>query len=124
MKTRQAEPPSAEHGSHLTSADGLFANAIATRVRDDTTIIRVDQLADTCAVSTRHLQRLVRHHLGLTPKWLIQRRRLHEAATALKTGVDDLAALAAELGHTDQAHFDADWKRVTRMTPGAYRDDQ
>ena len=52
------------------------------------------------------LQRLVREQLGLTPKWLIRRYRMQEAAAALAApDAPSLADLAAELGFADQAHL-------------------
>ena len=58
---------------------------------------------------------------GCTPKWLIQRRRLHEAAERL-SGEErpDLARVAADLGYADQAHFGRDFRAVTGLTPGAF----
>jgi AraC-like DNA-binding protein len=57
----------------------------------------------------------------LSPKWLIQRRRLHEAAGLLAAGeMPDLATVAARLGYADQAHLTRDFRTVTGMTPGEY----
>lgn len=109
----------------LPVGDGdRFVNELVSLVERDRSILRVADLADRVAMSPRHLQRLTRERLGLTPKWLIQRRRLHEASQALQRGAHNLAAVALDLGYTDQAHFSADWKRVTGMTPAAYRADQ
>lgn len=103
---------------------GVLVNAIVDRVEWDSTITRVDHLADVFALSERRLQRITRDRLGLTPKWLIQRRRLHDATLRLKRGVVSLGALAHELGYTDQAHFTRDFSRVTGTSPGWYRADQ
>jgi AraC-like DNA-binding protein len=72
------------------------------------------------ALSERALQRLVQRRLGLTPKWLIQRRRLQEAAERLRDGSTTLADVAAVLGYADQPHFTRDFSRVTSMTPGEF----
>ena len=58
--------------------------------------------------------------LGLTPKWLIQRRRLQEAAERLRGHPAGLGEVAAVLGYADQAHFTRDFARVTEMTPGRF----
>ena len=87
-------------------------------------------MADEFGLSERTLQRLVRARVGLTPKWLIQRRRLHEAVQRLKEapgrgeGGVRLAEIAAELGYSDQSHFTTDFRTVTGMTPGEYLADQ
>jgi AraC-like DNA-binding protein len=71
-------------------------------------------------LSERSLQRLVQRRLGLTPKWLIQRRRLHEAAEQLRTGTSTVADVAARLGYADQPHLHHDFAGVTGMTPGEF----
>ena len=60
----------------------------------------------------------------MTPKWLIQRRRLHDAVERLKAGLTSLADLASELGYADQAHFTHDFRTVTGLTPGEFLADQ
>jgi AraC-like DNA-binding protein len=83
-------------------------------------LVRVAELADAFGLTERGLQRLTARWLGLTPKWLIQRRRLQEAAERLRSEGVALAGLAADLGYADQAHFNHDWRRVTGMTPGEF----
>lgn len=92
------------------------------RVESDPDLRTVTELATYARVSERQLQRVVRRYLGLTPKWLIQRRRLHEATDRLKHGAMSLADLAAELGYTDQAHFTRDFRRVTGYSPASSLD--
>jgi AraC-like DNA-binding protein len=62
----------------------------------------------------------VHRRLGLTPKWLIQRRRLQEAAERLRAHGTTLGDMAAVLGYADQPHFIRDFARVTSMTPGEF----
>lgn len=58
----------------------------------------------------------------MSPKWVIQRYRLHEAAAQLTSGrPPTLAALAAALGYFDQAHFARDFKSIVGAAPSAYR---
>lgn len=102
-------------------ADAELVDAIVAAVETDRALRRVEQLADRFGLGVRHLQRLVAGHIGFGPKWLIQRYRLQEAAAALRS--DDppaLAALAAELGYADQAHFSREFRAVVGATPGAY----
>jgi AraC-like DNA-binding protein len=101
--------------------EGLLVNAVVAYVEDNSHVQRVGQMCEKFAVSERSLQRLTARRVGLSPKWLIQRRRLHEAAAVLKTGKrPDLARVAAELGYCDQAHFGRDFRAVTGLTPGEY----
>jgi AraC-like DNA-binding protein len=72
-------------------------------------------------MNERSLQRLTARRIGLSPKWLVQRRRLHEAAELLRAGdPPDLAQLALQLGYVDQAHFGRDFRTVTGLTPGRF----
>ena len=84
---------------------GSQINAIIDWLEAHPEVTRVSEVADAVGLSERGLQRLVVDRVGLTPKWLIQRRRLHDAVARLKAGDRTLADLAAELGYTDQAHF-------------------
>jgi AraC-like DNA-binding protein len=101
--------------------EGLLVNAIVEHVEGDPRVQRVSQVCDKFAITERTLQRLTARRIGLSPKWLIQRRRLHEAAARLR-GEErpDLARVAAELGYADQAHFGRDFRAVTGLTPGEF----
>ena len=99
--------------------EGAVVNAVVSFVEDRPDVTRVAQVCDEFGMTERALQRLTRRRLGLHPKWLIQRRRLHEAAERLRSG-GDLAGVAAELGYSDQAHFTRDFRTVTAMTPGQF----
>lgn len=103
---------------------GLMINEVVAWLRDHPEVTRVDELAAHVGVSERSLQRLVEQRVGLSPKWLIQRRRLHDAVEAIKAGESSLADMAARLGYADQAHFTHDFRTVTGMTPGEYLGDQ
>jgi AraC-like DNA-binding protein len=103
---------------------GLMINEVVGWLRDHPEVTRVDELAAHVGVSERSLQRLVEQRVGMSPKWLIQRRRLHDAVEALKAGEPSLADMAARLGYADQAHFTHDFRTVTGMTPGEYLGDQ
>jgi AraC-like DNA-binding protein len=100
--------------------DGLLVNDVVAFVEGDREVTRVAQVCERFGLSERALQRLVQRRLGLTPKWLIQRRRLQEAAERLRGGPASLGEVAAVLGYADQAHFTRDFTRVTALTPGQF----
>lgn len=103
---------------------GLLVNELVAWVRRRPDIGRVADLAAAFGLSERTLQRLVVQRVGMTPKWLLQRRRLHDAVERLKAGTLSLAEIANELGYADQAHFTQDFRTFTGMTPGLYLQDQ
>jgi len=104
--------------------EGEVVNRVVDRVATLPVDARVADLAAASGLSERTLQRLVTRRVGITPKWLLQRRRLHDAVERLKAGETSLAAMAADLGYTDQAHFTRDFRTVTGLTPGRYLADQ
>jgi AraC-like DNA-binding protein len=101
-------------------AEGLLVNRVVTFVESRSDVTRVAQVCAEFDLSERALQRLVHRRIGLTPKWLIQRRRLQEAAERLRTRSAPLGDVAAVLGYADQPHFIRDFSEVTGMTPGEF----
>ncbi|MFD4375475.1 DUF6597 domain-containing transcriptional factor [Streptomyces sp. NPDC058486] len=90
-------------------------------VRVDRTVRRVARLARLSGLSARSLQRLFASHVGVGPKWVILRYRLHEALERAEAGAaPDWAGLAAELGYSDQAHLVRDFTATVGLSPTAY----
>ncbi len=88
---------------------------------EDRGIVKVEDLVDRYGVNKRTLQRLFAKYVGVSPKWVIQRYRLHEAAEQLAAGAAiSQSELALNLGYSDQAHFVRDFKMVVGTSPAAY----
>jgi AraC-like DNA-binding protein len=85
-----------------------------------TGITTVDELCAHAGYSKRTLQRLFREYVGVSPKWVLSRFRLHEAADRMADGEQDWPRLAAELGFFDQAHFIKAFKAVIGRSPADY----
>jgi AraC-like DNA-binding protein len=95
---------------------GLVAAMIGDR-----SLVRVDQVAALGSMSVRSLQRLFAAFVGVSPKAVLARYRLQDAAATIDAGeVDDLADLATSLGWFDQAHFSRDFRAVVGVPPSAY----
>ncbi len=94
---------------------------IVERAATDREVTRVAHLVEAFDIAPRRLQRLFDEYVGVRPKWVIQRYRLHEAAERIAASPDhDWAQLALELGYADQAHFVRDFRRLVGSTPAAY----
>jgi AraC-like DNA-binding protein len=93
---------------------------IVYAVAGDRTIVKVDDLVERYGMNTRTLQRLFSKYAGVSPKWVIQRYRLHEAAEQLAGPSVNQAELALSLGYSDQAHFVRDFKAIVGTSPAAY----
>jgi len=94
---------------------------IVNAVADNREITKVNDVVRIAGTSKRTLERLFREYVGVGPKWVIQRYRLHDAAEHAATATThDWADLAARLGYADQAHFIRDFKRFVGQSPTRY----
>ncbi|WP_454858599.1 helix-turn-helix domain-containing protein [Promicromonospora soli] len=103
-----------------TAALAALAEAFAM-IADAVPGTTVAALAAGLGTTPRSLQRLFADWVGVSPKWVLQRHRVHLAAELL--GRDpglDLAGLAAAVGYYDQAHFTGDFVRAVGVAPGEY----
>lgn len=101
---------------------GRLVNRVCRTVEEDHDIVRVAELARRFEMSSRSLERLLSRHLGVTPKWLIECRRLQEAATTLFARPEtSLTQLAFDLRYVDYAHFSRRYEDVLGETPDETR---
>ena len=83
--------------------------------------LNVVALASRHGVSARTLQRWFRRFVGVSPKWVLKRYRVQEAAERIASGEAlDAARLAAELGYCDQSHLIRDFTAQVGSSPGRY----
>lgn len=102
--------------------DHQLVLAVVADLLADRTLVRVAQLTERHGLSTRRLQRLFARYLGVGPKWVLARYRMHDVVAALDAGfTGSLADLAAEHGWYDQAHFTRDFTALVGVTPARYR---
>ncbi len=102
------------------TAEQAELDAAVDLVERDRTLTRVDQLADRCGRSVRWLQRAFADAVGLPVKQVIRMARLREVAERALTGDVDWAAVAADLGYTDQAHLVRDFTAAVGTPPARY----
>ena len=103
------------------SVDGERARAVERLVRVDRTLRTVEALAARVGCSPRHLQRLCRDHVGVSPRWLLRRARVLDAHELLSTTDLPLVQVAEQLGWYDQAHLTRDDTAVTGVPPARLR---
>lgn len=81
----------------------------------------VAALAKRHHLSVRTLQRLFAQYVGVGPKWVMQRHRLHDAIEQLdRRRRQDWTRFAVDLGYYDHAHFVRDFRALVGMTPAEY----
>lgn len=120
--------------AQMGSIEGAFPESVGEDARydrvlrvvgdmlEDRSILAVRELEERHGVSARTLQRDFLHYVGVGPKWVLGRYRMHDVVTALDEGYDgSLAELAQRHGWYDQAHFTRDFTALVGVTPSCYR---
>lgn len=95
---------------------------IVNRILDDREILRVEHIARITGMSPRALQRLFHNYVGVSPKWVIRRYRMHEVIERMDADPAAIqwSSLAHDLGYFDQAHFNRDFKLLVGRSPTGY----
>jgi AraC-like DNA-binding protein len=107
---------------HADPRYDLLLDVVADMLADHT-LLAVADVAARHAVTVRTMQRLFTQYVGVGPKWVLARYRMHDAVTALHDGWDGtLTELAVRHGWYDQAHFTRDFAALVGLTPGEYRE--
>ncbi len=79
--------------------------------------VRVRELAASCKLSERHLERLFVERVGITPKLYARIRRFRSVLDHLKDSEGferpNLADVAASYGYTDQSHLARDFRNFS-----------
>jgi AraC-like DNA-binding protein len=102
----------------------LLLDVIAAMLADRS-LLRVAEVEERCGIGTRTLQRLFERYVGVAPKWVLSRYRMHDVVTDLDAGYGgSLADLAAKYGWFDQAHFTREFTDLVGVPPGAYQHEE
>lgn len=110
-----------ERALPLPAQEQLQLAALIESARDDRELLRADAWAERAGLSLRQLQRLLADWVGVSPKWILARYRLHEALHRLQQQpAPRLADLAADAGYADAAHFSRSFRSVLGVSPQQY----
>ena len=81
-------------------------------------LMTVSRLADAAGVSRRHLSRVFRQVVGVSPKRYCRLARFHAGLAYAGAGAGvKWARLAPELGYADQSHMIAEFRELSSLTP-------
>jgi len=95
---------------------------VVERILEERDIKTVDDLVDRTGIGKRSLQRMFNEYVGVSPKWVIRRYRLHELVERFSVNEEPCwAELALELGYFDQAHLINDFRSITGYSPTEYQ---
>jgi len=96
--------------------------AVVADMLGDRSLVSVAQVCDRHGYSARTLQRLFEHYIGVGPKWVLGRYRIHDLVASLDAGYEGtLTDLARSLGWYDHAHFTRTFKALVGVPPSEYR---
>ncbi|MCH6255799.1 helix-turn-helix transcriptional regulator [Puniceicoccaceae bacterium K14] len=84
--------------------------------------LKVNDLAKAAGWSVAHLHERFRGEFGVSPRQMILDRRLRSAREHLVGTGFSIKEIAAKTGFTHSATFCSTFKKLTGMTPKAYRD--
>jgi AraC family transcriptional regulator len=125
LRVKRAARTGAERVRRSESRRGLLAwqlnrvvDYIETHLADKITAV---DLADLIKVSMGQLFRGFKISVGVTPFNYLARRRVELACSMMRTTRDPLSQIAVACGLCDQAHLCKVFRRVTGMSPLAWR---
>jgi AraC-like DNA-binding protein len=102
-----------------------LASDLVNRILVDPEIKTVEKLVAKSKMNKRKLQRIFSDYVGVSPKWVVCRYRLHELIERLNSGEDlEWPQVALDLGYFDQAHLINDFRSLLGCTPAQYAKEQ
>ena len=113
----------AEHESKLPVLESVAKAVIYIRKEFSRKISMLD-LADSCGLSLRSLQRRFNEAFGISPKEFLVKTRVIEAMKLLEETSLTAAEIANRCGFVDASSLSANFKRRSGLTPTEYRSRQ
>ena len=97
------------------------ADAIAYLNRNFAAKVSIEKLCSVACMSKAALMRNFFRSTGTTPRQYQLGLRIAEAAVLLRSGTDTLEEIAIQTGFSDTNYFGRQFKRITGLSPAAYR---
>ncbi|MBC9878263.1 helix-turn-helix domain-containing protein [Bradyrhizobium sp. INPA01-394B] len=106
---------------YLLSEDPLLTKADLLVRRTGKSPMTVKRLAKALGLSERTLNRRFRELTNEPPQAFIMRRRVERARTLLETTAQPIKTIARAAGYEDESSFRKAFRKLTLMSPQAYR---
>lgn len=88
------------------------------------TPIRVADLAALSDMSESHFSRMFKGCIGTSPIDWLRRERINQAKHRLIESQDPVKEIARQVGYSDQFFFSKDFKRMVKLTPSQFRNQE
>jgi AraC-like DNA-binding protein len=88
------------------------------------TPIRVAELSVLAGMSESHFSRLFKAAIGTSPIDWLRRERINQAKHRLIESDDAVKEVARQVGYSDQFFFSKDFKKMTKLTPTQFREQE
>lgn len=98
---------------------GVVIALMTRRLGDSVTNADMARIA---GMSARAFERSFVREYGLPPQQYLKRLRIQIACRMLVDTRESIAGIALRCGFADQSHFTREFRRVTSLTPGTYRE--
>jgi AraC family transcriptional regulator len=79
------------------------------------------QMADLAGLSIHHFSKSFKSSVGVSPCRYVLRKRVNLATQLMADPTKPLIDIALACGFADQSHFTRAFKRILRLSPGAWR---
>lgn len=83
--------------------------------------LRLAELSELVHMSPYHFARLFKRSTGVSPHRFLLRRRIDRAMALLAAPGCSIAEVTGAVGFRTASHFTTVFRRITGITPGAYR---
>jgi AraC family transcriptional regulator len=118
LNARERKAPRAVERQMSTRSVRSIRDFVEANIAD---CIKLDDLAAICGVSPEYFIRLFKSSLGVSPHRYVVGVRIHHAKLLLTNPSIGLAEVARQCGFAHQQHFTNTFRRMTGLSPGAYR---
>ena len=81
----------------------------------------IDNVAEAIGMGARNFKRRFKKATGDTPQQYLQRLRIEEAKRKLETTKESVDDITYQIGYEDSSSFRRLFKKITGLSPGAYR---
>ena len=86
------------------------ARSLVEQIASDPSVNRVEQIAERSGLGVRALQRLFAHYVGVSPKWVVLRYRLHEALARIDSALTARAVTWISVQSAESPTHRAAWR--------------